>query len=29
VLYGGAIRGSFRREEITEHKFMSAATGVL
>ena len=29
VLYGGAIRGSFQREEITEHKFMSAATGVL
>jgi ABC-type sugar transport system ATPase subunit len=29
VLYGGAIRGSFQREQITEHKFMSAATGVL
>ena len=29
VLYGGAIRGRFDREEVTEHKFMSAATGVL
>ena len=29
VLYGGAIRGRFEREEVTEHNFMSAATGVL
>jgi ABC-type sugar transport system ATPase subunit len=28
VLYGGAIRGRFGREEVSEHKFMSAATGV-
>jgi ABC-type sugar transport system ATPase subunit len=28
VLYGGAIRGEFSRAEVTEHNFMSAATGV-
>jgi len=29
VLYKGKVRGRFTREEITEHKYMQAATGIL